>query len=333
RNGHDPDWVKPGEEEIGGLSIATLQDLDRALEGINLETTSLFIRSGSSAMPLASLLVALVRKRGQDPKILRGCIEMDPLGVLSHEGRLPQSLTGAYREMAALTMWARKNAPELQTICVHTRAWHESGGGAAQELAFGLATGVEYLRRLLDRGLFINDVAPRIRFAMTVGNQFFMEIAKLRAARMVWSQAVEAFGGNEAAQRLHIHGRTSLRNKTVYDPHVNILRGTVEAFAAVLGGCDSLQVGAFDEVIRAPDDFSRRLARNTQLILAKECNLTSFIDPAGGSWYVEKLTNELAQRAWALFQQVESRGGMALAMEKGFVQGDINHAALERQKA
>ncbi|MCG3205047.1 MAG: Methylmalonyl-CoA mutase [Elusimicrobia bacterium] len=333
RNGHDPDWAEPGEVGVGGLSIATIEDLDRALAGIDLSKTSLFIRSGSSAMPIAALLMALVRRRGQNPENLRGCIEMDPLGVISHEGGLPQSLEGSYREMSVLTRWAQEKSPKLQTICVHTRAWHESGGHAVQELAFGLATGVEYLRAMMDHHLPINDVAPRLRFAMTVGNQFFMEISKLRALRMLWSQVVSTLGGDESAQRLHIHARTSHRNKTVYDPTVNLLRGTVEAFAAVLSGVDSLQVGAFDETFRTPDDFSRRLARNTQLILEKESNLTPFIDPAGGSFYLEKLSHQLAHASWELFQKVEAIGGMTQALRKGFVQDEIEKVQKERCQA
>lgn len=323
RNGHDPDWAQPGEVGVGGLSIATLEDLEKALAGIPLEKTSLFIRSGASAMPIAAFLIALARKRGQNAGTLRGCIEMDPLGVLSHEGRLPNTLSAAYREMGLLSEWAIREAPLLQTVCVHTRAWHEGGASAVQELALGLSAGVEYLREMHRRALDVSRMAPRIRWAVTVGESYFMEIAKLRAARLLWSQAVAAMGGDAAAQRLYIHGRTSLRNKTVYDAHVNILRATVEAFAAVVGGCDSLQVGAFDQVLRSPDDFSRRLARNTQLILAHECQLTSYIDPAGGSWYVEKLTMELAERAWAMFQRVEAQGGLAKALEAGVVQSEI----------
>ncbi|HTL16119.1 MAG TPA: acyl-CoA mutase large subunit family protein, partial [Patescibacteria group bacterium] len=281
RDGHDPDWALPEQVGFGGLSIATLDDLDRALDGIDLETTSLFIRSGASAMPFAALLVALARRRKKPTTALKGCIEMDPLGVLAHQGKLPQSIDGAYREMVALTRWAADHAPQLQSICVHSRAWHESGANAVQELAFSLATGVEYLRASNLRELDVDLVAPRMRFAITVGSNFFMEIAKLRALRMLWSRAISAIGGNETSKRLTLHVRTSQWNKTVYDPYNNLLRSTVEAFAGVLGSCDSMQVGTFDEVVRRPDDFSQRLARNTQLVLQRECHLNQVIDPAG----------------------------------------------------
>jgi methylmalonyl-CoA mutase len=333
RNGADPDWAKLGEVGQGGLSIANLRDLERALEGIDLKKTSLFVRSGVSGMPFAALLMALMSKRRLPASRLRGCIEMDPLGVLSHEGTLPQSLEGAYREMASLTRWAEKRAPRLQTICVHSRAWHEAGGNAVQELAFTLATAVEYLREMNNRELDVNVVAPRIRFAVTVGSNFFLEISKLRALKMLWARAVAALEGNEESQRLALHVRTSLWNKTVRDPYNNIMRATVEAFAGVIGGCDSLQVGAFDEVVRPPDDFSRRLARNTQLILQRECHLTHVIDPAGGSWYVETLSSDLAKRAWALFQEVEKLGGMAAALQAEFPQKAVAATAAERIKA
>lgn len=332
RNGHDPDWAQPGQVGQGGLSIATLDDLNRALEGIDLEKTSLLVRAGASAMPFAALLTALVRKRKKSLTNLRGCIEMDPLAVLAHEGRLPQSIEGAYREMAALTKWAAQNAPQLQTICVHSRAWHESGGTAVQELGFSLAMGVEYLRAMVKNGLEVNLAAPRLRFAITVGSNFFMEIAKLRALRMLWSRAVAAAGGDEAAQKCVLHVRTSHWNKTVYDPYNNMLRTTVEAFAGVLGNCDSMQVGAFDEILRRPDDFSHRIARNTQLVLQKECNLDHVIDPSGGSWYVESLTAELANRAWALFQEVEKQGGIEASLRAGFPQKAVAATAAEKLK-
>jgi len=333
RNGQDPDWAQPDEVGCGGLSIATLDDLDRALEGIELDKTLLLVRSGASAMPFAALLVALAQKPKKTTATLRGCIEMDPLGVISHEGKLPQSLSEAYAEMAALTQWTAGHAEHLQTICVHSRPWHEGGANAVQELAFALATGVEYLREMDKRGLDVNVVAPRMRFAVPVGTHFFMEIAKLRALRMLWSRAVCAAGGNENAQKLSLHVRTSQWNKTVVDPYNNMLRTTVEAFAGVLGGCDSMQVGAFDEVLRQPDDISQRIARNTQVILQKECTLDRVIDPAGGSWFIETMTAELANRAWALFQEVEKLGGMEAALRAGFPQKAAAATASEKIKA
>jgi methylmalonyl-CoA mutase len=332
RNGSDPDSANPSDVGCGGLSIATLEDVEKALDGIEFEKTPLFVRSGASAMPFAALLVALLKKRGKTTSSLRGCIEMDPLGILAHEGKLPQSLEAAYAEMETLTRWASQNAPQLQTICVHSRPWHESGANAVQELAYSLATAVEYLRVLTQKGMELDVVAPRLRFAITVSSTFFTEISKLRALRLLWSRVISASGGNEASQRLSLHVRTSHWNKTTYDPHNNMLRATVEALAAVLGSCDSLQVGAFDEVIGHPDELSQRVARNTQLVLQKECYLDHVIDPAGGSWYVENLTAELAQKAWALFQEIEKQGGMAAALKQGNPQKAVAAMADEKIK-
>jgi len=330
RNGADPDWAPEAEIGSGGLSVALLGDVRTALREVDLAKVPLYVRSGASGMPVAALIVALARERGEDLARLRGCIEVDPLGVLAHEGRLAQSLDSAYREMAALTGWAAAAAPGLQTVCVHTRPWHEAGGSAVHELGFGLATALEYVRALTGRGLDLEVVAPRLRFAFTVGEQFFTEIAKLRAARMLWARLVAVLGGTPSAQRATLHVRTSLFNKTVYDPYVNMLRTTVEAFAGVLGGCDSLQVGAFDEVVRTPDAFSQRIARNQQLVLRDECQLTRVADPAGGSWYVESLTAELAGRAWAMFQEIEKRGGMAKALQTAWPQGEVAKVAKDR---
>lgn len=333
RNGHDPDWAEPGEVGVGGLSIATLDDLRKAFQAIHLDKTTLFIRSGSSALPFAALLAAYCQKTGLATSRLRGCIEMDPLGVLAHEGRLPHSLDGAYREMAELMRWASSHAPHLQTVCVHTRSWHEGGGHAVQELAFAIATAADYLRALAARAIPVDQAAPRFRFAITVGADFFTEIAKLRAARLLWAQLTEALAGPGHAQPLTIHVRSAAYNKTIYDPHVNMLRATVEAFAGVLGGANSMQVAPFDDTFRTPDEFSRRIARNTQLILQKECQLDRLIDPAGGSWYVESLTDAIARAAWDLFRQVEQRGGMARALQDGFPQQAVAETAAQRLKA
>jgi methylmalonyl-CoA mutase len=157
-----------------------------------------------------------------------------------------------------------------------------------------------------------------------------MEVAKLRAARMLWAKVVAAFGGNEASQKMTMHGRTSAWNKTVYDPYVNMLRTTTEAFAGIVAGCDSLHVSCFDEAVRLPDEFSRRIARNSQIILQKESHLTQVIDPAGGSWYVEQLTDTLAKKAWQLFQTVEQQGGMFKALQAGFPQEQVAKTAQER---
>lgn len=331
RNGLDPNHVNAGEVGHGGISIASLRDLEAALAGVDLERTPLFIQAGVSALPIAAMLTAHLEKNTQSLFTLRGIIGFDPLGQAARQGSIPLSIEKAYDEMALLTRWAGENAPELSTLALYSDVYHEGGASAIEELAFTLGTGVAYLRAMLQRGLDTNTIAQKIAFTFSVGTHVFIEVAKLRAARLLWAKIVAAFGGSADSQKLQLHIRTSSLNKTAIDPYVNILRTTVEGFAAAVGGCQSLQLHPFDSAIRPPDEFSRRIARNQQLILQKESNLTRLIDPAGGSWYVEYLTDQFAKHAWALFQQVESIGGMQAALEAGFVQQQIESTASARR--
>jgi len=330
RAGKDPDAARPGEVGRGGVSLATVEDVAAALDGADLAATPLTVRAGTAALPLLALLAAHWRQSGHATADLRGCLEDDPLGVLAHEGALPVSLERVYDEMAQLALWAERNAPGLATMAIHTYPYHNAGANATQELAFAMATGVAYLRALGRRGVAVDVTARRLRFDFAVGGNFFMEIAKLRAARLLWAQVIDAFGGDADAQRMRLHGRTARRNKTRIDPYVNMLRVTTEALAAAVGGVDSLHVAPFDEAARPPDDFSRRIARNVQVILQEEAHLTQVIDPAGGSYAVEALTDRLARDAWAVFQAIESAGGMADALKIGYIQKNIAAVAEKR---
>ncbi len=312
-----------------GLKLDTLADVDAALHGVDLAAVPLFAAAGVTALPLAQLLHTWLRSQDKAAE-LHGGLLADPLTTLVRRGALPGRLGEALDDMATLTTWAQREGLRLRTIGVDAGQWAEAGGHAVQELAFGLATGIDYVRALDARGVRIDDAAPRVLFTFSLGSSFFMEIAKLRAARLLWARAVQAAGGSTEAQRLVSHGRTSRWNKTVLDPHVNLLRATTEACAGVIGGCSGLQVGAFDECYRAPDTFSRRLARNLQIILQEECQLGAVVDPAGGSWLVESLTRQLAAKAWALFQEIERRGGMAAAIRAGYPQELVKKNADER---
>jgi methylmalonyl-CoA mutase len=329
---HAVDADQAAAEEVGkeGLSISSLADLAQALEGVDLEATPIYVQANTSALSFTALLAALVQQQGKSLARLRGAIGMDPLGHLACHGHLPRDLEGVYDAMAQLAGWAKANAPQLQTMTVQGHPYHNGGASTTQELAFALATAVEYLRAMQARGLSIDDTAPRIRFAFSIGSNFFMEIARLRAARLLWAKIVQAFGGGEEAQKMRIHARTSSWNQTVCDPHVNLLRGTTEAFSAIVGGCDSLHISPFDELVRTPDDFSRRVARNTHTVLREETHITKTVDPAGGSWYVEYLTDAVARQTWAIFQEVEKQGGMMKALQAGWPQGQTADTAAKR---
>lgn len=330
-SGMDADQAEPWQVGHGGVSLSTLEDVEQAFKGIDLGKIPLLVQAGSVGLAAVALVAAHMEKQGQDLAQLRGCIGADPLGELVKIGTLPVSMDTAYDSLAQTTRWAKTNAPQLQTILVNENVYHDGGASAAEELAFAIATGVEYLRELDARDVDIDDAAVRMRFSFSIGSHFFMEIAKLRAARMLWANVVEAFGGSEEARQMTIHTRTSARTKTVHDPYVNMLRSTTEAFAGIIGGTDSLHVSPFDEAIRPADEFSRRIARNTQLILQNEAHLTKVADPAGGSWYIESLTDELAEKAWALFQQIEACGGMFRALQDELPQTKVAEVAAKRQ--
>jgi methylmalonyl-CoA mutase len=308
-----------------------------AFDKIDLETLPILAYTGAAALPFIALLGAHHQQHGGSLKKLHGCIGMDPLGILACEGTLPYSLSTAYNFLATATKWSQQQAPCLKTLLIEGMPYHESGGSAVQELAFVLATAVEYLRELTARGLSVDAVASRMQFTFAIGPECFLEIAKLRAARVLWAKVVKACGGNAEAQKMHAHIRTPLRGKTLRDPYVNMLRTTVEAFAGVVGGCESMHVGSFDDVFwelnpsHMSDEFSDRIARNTQSILKDESHLHEVIDPVGGSWYVEHLTDEVARKAWKLFQEIEQQGGMPKALEAGYPQEKVAETASQRR--
>lgn len=317
--------------EVGrdGLIIHSLKDIEIALQNIDLEKTPVHIEAGANSLPLLSQILAYVHNQNTN---ISGCIGMDPIGELIANGSLPLKLSKCYEIMADVTKWANEHMPNLQTMIVSGNVYHNGGSNAVQELAFALATAVEYLAQLTSRGIAIDDTASSIRFVFSIGSNYFMEIAKLRAARVLWAKIVAAFGGNEQAQKIYIHARTAKWTKTKYDPYVNMLRATSEAFAAAVGGANSIHVSPFDEPIQKSTSFSRRIARNASIILQEEAQIGKTIDPAGGSWYVEKLTDELATKTWELFQDVEQRGGMIECLKQGFPQKLVAEIREQRWK-
>ncbi|MEO0509325.1 MAG: methylmalonyl-CoA mutase family protein [Verrucomicrobiota bacterium] len=317
--GLDPDAANAGEVGACGLSLACLNDIRTAFKGIIPEAISFHIRTGCSGMAVGALVFAWLRELGMDPGRLKGSLGMDPLAVKAAAGQLPADLDTLFEEQAILAEYCAKHAPGVKSVGISTLPYHQAGGSAVEELGIALATGVAYLTELTERGLSVDLAAKQVRFSFAIGGNFFIEIAKLRAARVLWAQVVAAFGGSIEAQKINMHARTGLYNKTQRDPYVNMLRTTTEALSGVIGGVDSLCVGNFDEVTRVPDEFSRRISRNTQVILQEECELTSVVDPAGGSWAIEWLTNEVSEKSWAFFQEIEAKGGMTDALASGFI--------------
>ncbi|MFP3512257.1 methylmalonyl-CoA mutase family protein [Peribacillus sp. SIMBA_075] len=318
--------------EVGkaGLSISGVTDVAGALKDIDFGNVPFHVSAGANSLPILALIIAHLEQSGRQVEELHGCIGMDPLAELVANGTLAYELEDCYTLMADITKWANENTPHLQTVLIHGNVYHDGGSSTVEELAFSLSTGVEYLQALTSQGIDINKAASSIRFSFSIGSGYFMEIAKLRAARTLWSRIVEAFGGNEDAQKMTMHARTSAWTKTVFDPYVNMLRATTEAFSAAVGGADSIHVSCFDEAIQKSTAFSRRIARNASIILKEEAHIARTIDPAGGSWYVEVLTNEVAKKAWGLFQETERKGGIFQSLIKEFPQNLVQQTASKR---
>lgn len=329
--GMDPDQADAAFVGAGGTSIASLADFEVAFDGVNLEQTPLFVQAGSAALPVLALLLAMLEKQGRSSENLSGCLGSDPVYGLAEKGRLPLEVSRLHDELAVISRWAITNAPNLKTLPVHEDPWHNGGADSALSLALVLASAVQKLRAMEERGLEPEQAASRIQFHLCMGTDFFMEIAKVRALRLLWSDLLAAAGSPEVAASAKVHARTSRRTQTKLDPHVNMLRVTTQAMSAVMGGVDSLHISPFDELDSLPDEFSRRIARNVQLVLSHESHFDQVTDPAGGSWYVEKLTAELAEKTWEIFQGIEADGGIIECMKSGWVQQQVEASAEARR--
>lgn len=315
-----------------GVSITTLEDMHDLIDGLDLDHIPFMMYAGTSSVGLLALLAAARKAQGKTMSDVEGVVGANPLAQLVKKGRNQISLAESYDEMAACIRWAKDNAPKLRTVMVRSDVFSRGGAQAVQEVAYTFGMAVEYVRELLDRGLSIHDIAQSFYFGFNTGATFFIEIAKLRAARVVWANIMAAFGAEEEDRAMKIHARPALFTKTIFDPGVNMLRTTTEAFSAVVGGVDTYENTPYDETVRKGDAFSRRIARNLQIMLQEEFGMLRPIDPAGGSWALEALTKELTEKIWAEFQKVESLGGMTKALEAGYPQEEIAKVLEKRFK-
>ncbi|MFI8003207.1 methylmalonyl-CoA mutase small subunit [Streptomyces sp. NPDC086010] len=298
---------------VGGPGGVPVSGLARALEGVYLDLAPVALDAGSDAGAAAAALLALYEARGVAGDAARGSLGLDPLGQAARTGAEPDTDEAAH--------WAGlcgREYPGLRAMVVDALPYHEAGGSAAEELGLSLATGVAYLRTLTASGLTVEEACAQLEFRYAATADQFLTIAKLRAARRLWSRVAEVCGAPGAgAQRQH--AVTSSVMMTRRDPWVNMLRTTLACLGAGVGGAESVTVLPFDHALGLPDAFARRIARNTSTILMEESHLARVTDPAGGSWYVERLTGELAEAAWAFFQEVERAGGQAAALRSGMV--------------
>ncbi len=316
---------------IYGIPLQTASDMSKLLKKIPLENVAINFRAGDGAAGILALFLIEAEKRGADLAKLTGSVESDILGRLALTGRFPGGEDESWRELGILVSHLAEHAPSLKTILVNGGVFHDSGASAVEELAFTLASGVEYLDRLTAQGLSPDTIAAHMKFSFSVGSNYFMEIAKLRAARLLWAEIMERYEpAREESKRMRAEARTSSWNKTIFDPYVNLLRGTVEAMAASIGGGEAISVLPLDAVYRKPGEFTLRMARNTQLILKHESYLDRVRDPASGSYYIEKLTDSIAAASLELFLEIEKRGGFVAAFKNGFIQEHIEKTRAAR---
>jgi len=309
----------------------SVDDLDAVLHGVYLDACPVSLRAGAAFLPAASLLLALLARRGVDPKSFTGAFNADPLAVLTAAGSLPQSVENALEQLAALARHVAAASPGATAVAVDTTVYHDAGASEAQELACAMAAGVTYLRAMTAAGLDLDAAFGQIAFTFATDANLFLSVAKLRAARRLWGRISEACGHTRAVRRMRLHATTSARMVSRRDPWVNILRGTVAALAASVAGADSVTVLPFTVAIGLPDAHARRIARNTQLVLQQESSLSRVVDPAGGSWAIENMTDDLAREAWRLFQEIERDGGLPSALAGGSLQARI--AAIAETRA
>lgn len=313
-------WLELG---TGRLDPAALPEV---LDGVLLDLAGIVLDAGDQTEAAAETFLALAARRGVAAGDLTSNLGADPLGWSAR--------TGAPADLSVATRLAVRTAteyPKLRAITVDATPYHDAGGSDAQELGCSLAAGVAYLRALTDAGLDVPSALAQLEFRYAATADQFLTIAKLRAARRLWTRVAQACGAVEAGAQ-HQHAVTSSAMMSVRDPWVNMLRTTIACFSAVVGGADAVTVQPFDASIGLPDEFSRRIARNTQALLADESHIGQVIDPAGGSWYVEQLTEDLARAAWAWFTEIERAGGLATALASGLVAQKLDEVWQQRLK-
>lgn len=281
----------------------------------------------------AENFVEVASKGKGNLKNIQASSSVDPIGTLMLKGKYEEGSEDA--AFANLKFLVEKTSilPKFRVIGVNGKHFGNSGSTLVQELAFSLAQGAEYLTRLTDAGLKTDEVAKNIKFNLSISNNYFFEIAKLRAARLLWAQVVKAYKPEcDCAAQMVIHSETGQFNKTIYDPNVNMLRTQTEAMSAALGGADSITVLPFDAMFKTPGDFSERIARNQQILLKEESHFDKIVDPAAGSYYIENLTASIATEAWKLFLEVQDLGGFIAAFRSGFVQAKVNESKAKRMQ-
>jgi methylmalonyl-CoA mutase len=313
-----------------GIKIKSSKDLQNVLDGIDLKAAPLFIQMDIDDPDLFSFLDEYVTRQGTSLRDLKGCMGFDPTSEFARKGYMSLPLHDLWQKLSNFVIDRANRAPGLRSFIIDGTVYEAAGASSSQELAMVLSTAIGYIQGLLETGMDIDTIAKLFAVKLSLGSNFFMEIAKIRAFRLIWAEMIQAFGGSNESCKIWIHGKTAFSNKSTYDLYVNMLRTTTESFSGVIGGVDSLETDAFDLVANDDNPFARRIARNQQLILGEEAHFTKVADPAGGCYYIESLTAELAEISWKIMQEIEESGGMVRSLRSGKIHAMIEKTAKAR---
>ncbi|MCG3169320.1 MAG: Methylmalonyl-CoA mutase [Pseudomonadales bacterium] len=331
--GYDSDHPRVvGDVGKAGVAVDSVEDMKILFDGIPLDRVSVSMTMNGAVLPVLAGYIVAAEEQGVAQEQLSGTIQNDILKEFMVRNTYIYPPSPSMRIIGDIIAYTSRSMPRFNSISISGYHIQEAGADAALELAYTLADGKEYVRTAIAAGLAIDDFAPRLSFFFGIGMNFYMEVAKLRAARLLWARIIDGFGPKSAKSKmLRTHCQTSGWSLTEQDPYNNVVRTTIEAMAAVFGGTQSLHTNALDEAIALPTEFSARIARNTQLIIQEETGITNTIDPWGGSYLMESLTQQVADRAWELIEEIEEQGGMARAIETGMPKMRIEESAARKQ--
>jgi methylmalonyl-CoA mutase len=331
--GYDSDHPRVvGDVGKAGVAIDTVEDMKTLFAGIPLDAMSVSMTMNGAVIPVLAMFIVAAEEQGVTMDALSGTIQNDILKEFMVRNTFIYPPEPSMRIVADIIEFTSKHMPKFNSISISGYHMHEAGASAVQEIGYTIADGLEYVKSALDRGLHIDDFAPRLSFFWGIGMNFFMEIAKMRAARKLWAEEITKFNPQkQSSLLLRTHCQTSGWSLAAQDPYNNVIRTTIEAMSAILGGTQSLHTNSFDEALGLPTDFSARIARNTQLILAEESRITDVADPLGGSYYVESLTDSLYQEAKKILSEIVQLGGMTKAIQQGIPKRRIEESAARRQ--
>ncbi len=331
--GYDSDHERvQGDVGKAGVAIDSVEDMKVLFDQIPLDKMSVSMTMNGAVLPILAFYIVAAEEQGVDPELLAGTIQNDILKEFMVRNTYIYPPTPSMKIIADIFRYTSENMPKFNSISISGYHMQEAGATPEIELAYTLADGLEYIKKGLEAGMDIDTFAPRLSFFWAIGMNHFMEIAKMRAGRMLWAKLVKQFNPkNPKSLALRTHCQTSGWSLTEQDPFNNVARTTIEAMAAAFGGTQSLHTNALDEAIALPTDFSARIARNTQIYLQQETHITKTVDPWAGSYHVEQLTEDIANRAWDLIKEVEELGGMTKAIEKGIPKMRIEEAAAKKQ--